>query len=144
VGATLAVSVPGYEEMLLSSGMADLEKNIPMRPDHLLKIASNTKTFVAGVLLQLAQEGRVDIDGTIDRWFPDLPNAKFITVRQVMTQQSGVPDFFDYSLDNNPPPESVWSTQDIVDHAYATNPVKPPGAYDYSNTNYVLLALIIE
>ena len=143
-GATMAVGTPGYEDMLFASGVADLEKDAPMSPDHLFKIASNTKMFVSAVLLQLAQEGRFDLDETIDRWFPDLPNSRFITVRQVWTHLSGIPDFFDYGLDENPPPDSVWTIEEATAHAYATNPVKVPGEYEYSNTNFFILALMIE
>ena len=144
-GATMAVGVPGYEDMLFASGVADLEKARPMQPTHLLKIASNTKMFVAAVLLQLAREGRVDLDETVSKWFPNLPNSKFITVRQVATHQSGIPDFFDtYELVGNPPPDSVWTVEETIQHGYDLHPVKAPGAYEYSNTNFLLLGLLIE
>ena len=143
-GATMGVSVEGFGDMVFASGMADLENNRSMSHDHLLKIASNTKTFVAAVILQLAQEARLDVNETIDRWFPGLPNAAFITVRQVMTHQSGIPDRENDSLEWVPPSDSVWTPQDILERAYSANPVRPPGEYAYSNTNYVLLALLIE
>jgi D-alanyl-D-alanine carboxypeptidase len=117
---------------------------MPMRSDHLLKIASNTKSFVAAVVLQLAQEGLIDLNATLDRWFPDLPNSKFITLRQVMGHQSGIPDRDYDSLDPKPSSDSYWKPQDIVELAYSTNPICYPGNYTYSNTNYVLLGMLIE
>lgn len=144
VGATMGVSVPGFEDMVFASGKADLEKDTAMRPDHLLRIASNTKTFVAAVILQLAQEQRLDLDQTIDRWLPDLPNAGFITVKQVLAHQSGIPDRNGHAEADVPPADSVWTLGELMDLAYSSHPVQAPGPYAYSNTNYIALAMIIE
>jgi D-alanyl-D-alanine carboxypeptidase len=144
IGATMAVSVPSYEDMSFFSGMADLENNVSMRNEHLLMIGSNTKTFICCLFLQLVQEGKIHIDDTIDKWFPNLPNAKFISIRQVLTQLSGIPDYFDYALEGNPPSDSLWTSQDIIDRAYSINPVRAPGEFEYSNTNFVILSMIVE
>jgi D-alanyl-D-alanine carboxypeptidase len=144
IGATMGVSVPGFGDMVYASGMAEVKKSIPMNPEHMLMIASNTKTFVAAVILQLVQEGKIDLDETIDRWFPRLPNARFITVRQVITHESGIPDRNTHCVEETPPSDSVWMPEDILELAYNSSPTQPPGQYNYSNTNYIVLALIIE
>ena len=143
-GASMAVSVPGFERMLLSSGMADLDGDTPVRPDHLFKIASITKTFVAAVIVQLVQEGKLDLSTTLDRWFPDLPNARFITLRQVLIHQSGIPDREYDLVRRDPPKDSIWTLKAIVDRAYDTNPVRAPGEYAYSNTNCMVLGMLIQ
>ena len=93
VGVSLALRAPGEEDVLIASGLADRTRQEPLTPDHLFRIASCTKTFVAACLLQLAQEGRLDLDEPITRWFPDLPKAKRLPVRILVNHRGGLPEF---------------------------------------------------
>ena len=114
--------------------------------DH-TRIGSLTKTMTATLLLQLVQEGRVSLDDRIDRFVPDAPNGS-ATLRQVADMTSGIPSYtasesFDRKFFADP--ESVWTPTELVDTAKALPPSFPPGqGWEYSNTNYVLLGLVIE
>ncbi len=128
--------------MLLTSGLAGRAERVPMRPDHLFRIGSCTKTFVAAVIHQLAQEGRLDLDESIARWFPDIAGAEHLPVRILLNHRSGLPEF-----ENHMPmiSDKRWSPQEIVDFAFeVTAQQEPWGEMQYNNTGYILAGMIIS
>ena len=132
-----------------ASGYSDRELRLRMRPTDRFRIASVTKTFVATVVLQLVAEGRLRLDDTVESRLPSLvPNGSAITIRELLNHTSGL---FDYSEDaayvdaviSNPGRE--WSPRELVAVASAHPPLFAPGsAFSYSNTNYIVLGLIVE
>ena len=107
---------------------------------------SITKTFVAALVLRAAGQGRMDLDQTIDAWLPDVTNADEITARMLLAHRSGIFDYFqhrDYGKRVFDEPEHAWTIDEIL---AMTGPQQyPPGTgFNYSNTNYVLLGLILE
>lgn len=141
VGASLAVRAPGEQDILLASGLADRRRDVALTPDHLFRIASCTKTYVAAALLQLVQEGKVDLDEPITRWFPSLPRANELPVRILINHRSGLPEF-----ENDMPmiSDKVWTPQEIVDFAFSVTEQKEPwGEMEYNNTGYILAGMII-
>ena len=141
VGASLAISMPGEEIALFTSGLADKFKKIPMRTDHAFRIASCTKTFVATGLHLLVEEGKVDFDEPITRWFPDMPKAAQMPVRILLNHRSGLPDF-----ETAMPmiSDKVWKGEEVVDFAFKHGVQKEPWhGMEYSNTGYVLAGIII-
>ena len=122
-----------------------------MTADTRVRIASISKIFTAVVMLQLAQEGRLDLDAPLSTWFPDLvPNAEAITVRQLLQHRTGL---YDYLEDRNfvsqayRTPEKIWEPRELVDYAAQFPPsfnAGAEGAWDYSSTNYVILGMIAE
>lgn len=141
VGVSLAISVPGQETMLLTSGLADKFKRMPMTPDHVFRIASCTKTFVATGLHLLVGDGRVDFDEPIARWFPDIPKAEEMPVRILLNHRSGLPDF-----ETAMPmiSDKVWTGEEIVEFSFEHGVRREPWhGMDYSNTGYILAGIII-
>jgi D-alanyl-D-alanine carboxypeptidase len=141
VGASLAISMPGEEMALFTSGFADRFKKIPMRTDHTFRIASCTKTFVATGLHLLVEDGKIDFEEPITRWFPDMPKAAQMPVRILLNHRSGLPDF-----ETAMPmiSEKVWKAEEIVDFAFKHGVQKEPWhGMEYSNTGYVLAGIII-
>ncbi len=141
VGASLAISWPGQEPLLITSGFADKFKKTPMRPDHIFRIASCTKTFVATGLHLLVEEGKVDLDEPITRWFPGMPDAARMPVRILLNHRSGLPDF-----ETSMPmiSDKTWTAEEIVDFAFKHGVQKQPWhGMEYSNTGYVLSGIII-
>jgi D-alanyl-D-alanine carboxypeptidase len=125
-----------------------------MRPDHLLLAGSVGKTFAAAVALQLVQEGKLDLEAKVSRylgdlpWFARVPNAADATVRQLMTHTSGVVRYeFDerFLRDLVREPYRTWTPEARL--AYLLD-AKPPFAagegWEYSDTNYILLGMIVE
>ena len=142
VGLSLALSRPGSEIAHFTSGLSEKFKKTPMRRDHLFRIASCTKTFIATGLHLLCEDGKVDLDEPIARWFPDIPKSGDMPVRILLNHRSGLPDF-----ETSMPMIStkVWTGEEIVKFAFAHGVRKEPWhGMEYSNTGYILAGLIIE
>jgi D-alanyl-D-alanine carboxypeptidase len=112
------------------------------------RIASNTKTYTATVILQLAGEGRLSLDDHLDKYVTGIPNGDRVTVRQLLDMTSGI---YSYSEDEDfgrvfdSEPLKVWSWQEIMDIVLRHQPDFEPGAgWHYSDTNYYLLGIIAE
>ena len=135
----------------LAAGYADTRTKRRMRPSDRFRIGSVTKTFVATAILQLAGEGKLSLDDSVERWLPgEVPNGGAITVRQLLTMTSGI---FDYLNDGDDTvlrreladPGMRWAPSDLVAIATAHGPRFAPGAkWSYSNTGYILLGQIAE
>ncbi|AGZ41143.1 serine hydrolase domain-containing protein [Actinoplanes friuliensis] len=135
-----------------ASGVAELGTTRAVPVDGRVRAGSITKTFVATVVLQLVGESRLRLDDTVESWLPGVvPGGRRITVRQLLNHTSGL---FDYvqTLPMPPDPEFLsnrlrtWTPAELVQRAVAHPPTSgdPGSAYAYSNTNYLLLGLIIE
>ena len=127
-------------------GFADRSRSIRMRADERFRIGSVTKTFVAALVLRLAEDGRLRLDDTVERWLPGLiPGGRAITVRHLLSHTSGL---FDYVEDPRAlgDPERRWRPRELVSLAIAHPPERaPPGrSFAYSSTNYLVLGLIVE
>jgi D-alanyl-D-alanine carboxypeptidase len=139
----------GDQTLRLTSGYGNLEKKTPMRPTDRFRIGSVTKTFVATIALQLVGENKLALDDTVERRLPGLvPNGKRITVRELLNHTSGLFDytgdarFAETSLRNR---TDAWSPREVVRVATSHGPVFVPGSeWSYSNTDYVVLGLIVE
>ena len=119
----------------------------PTTTDH-YRIGSLTKTMTATVILQLAQEGKLSLDDPISKYRPEVPNGDAITIAQLLDMRSGL---YGYDLDPvflravDADPKRTWSPDDLLAIGYSKPALFAPGtAYDYSNTTYVLLGLVME
>jgi D-alanyl-D-alanine carboxypeptidase len=147
-GMLLGVTVPGQGRYLGVAGTAGVNDPTPLDPAMKFRVGSITKTFTATAVLQLVDECRLGLDDTIARWQPNVTNADQITVRQLLDHTSGIADYdesneFGDAVSANPLRE--WEPQELVDFGAALGPLFPPGtAWEYSNTNYIILGLIVE
>lgn len=145
-GAQLAVT-DGDQTITVATGNAVIAPPRKMTTDQQLRIASATKPMVAAAVLQLVEAGTIDLDDTIDAWFPDLPRARDITVQMLLQHTSGIPDYLDSDAYDALPdgPNHPWPHDGAVDAAASLPRAFEPGArHDYSNSNYHLLGLIVE
>ena len=120
-----------------------------MAIDDKFRVGSNTKTFVVTVLLQLVDEKKLSLDDTISKFNlgVTVPNADKITVRQLCRMESGLPDVYNVpEMDKiDITVNSKFTAKQLVDIAGKQPPLFAPGAkWNYSNTNYLLLGMIIE
>jgi D-alanyl-D-alanine carboxypeptidase len=130
-------------------GAADLATGRPMTFDDHFRIGSNTKTFVISVLLQLVDEGRLSLDDPLSRFSlgVTIPDAEHITVRELCEMRSGLFEGYDTPEFNRLPlkPDMRIDPRTIIGWAVKQKPYFPPGtAFNYSNTNYLILGLIVE
>lgn len=153
-GAIVLVQTP-KERFLGAAGWADKHRKIPMRPDHTFRIASTTKMFLGIVAAQLHTEGRLDTNRVITDFLPaaitrHITNSDRITVRQLVQHSSGIYDFADntgglltYLMDNRD--ALAWPPIRQLSYAYDKPAYFPPGkGFHYSNTNFLLLGLILD
>ena len=131
-----------------ASGTTQLgTRNRPGSDTH-FRIASNTKTMTAAVILQLAQEGKLRLSDPVSKYVPGVPNGDNITIAQLLEMRSGLYNYtngpeLSASIDRDP--TKVWTPAELLAIAFADPPNFPPGTkYEYNNTNYVLLGLIAE
>jgi D-alanyl-D-alanine carboxypeptidase len=149
-GVVLAVNVPGLGSWAGARGVADRASGVPMVPTDHFRIASISKMFVATVALQLVQEGWLLLDHSVEHWLPGLvPNGDQITVRQLLSHTSGIHDYLSEEFAERAlaEPGRAWAPEELVAEALRHSPAFAPGApgrWSYSNTNYVLLGMIVE
>ena len=141
---------------LVRSGTADATGHRPVPPDGRFRIGSITKVFVATVVLQLAGEGRLDLDAPVSRFLPGLlPEGDRITVRMLLQHTSGVPNYTDHlplGASTFPGPAAYdverhrsHDPRELVALANRHPRDFPPGqGWNYSNTGYVVLGLLVE
>jgi D-alanyl-D-alanine carboxypeptidase len=145
VGARVALRAPDGAVTTAESGTTAVDPaSGPVDPDVPWNVGSVTKTFVAVVVLQLAEEGRLDLDAGIDRYLPALPSADRITPRQLLQHTSGLGEYKQQPAVLAEPTRQ-WTPAELIAIAEAGGRVGEPGAtHRYSNTNYIVLGEIIE
>ncbi|MER7704267.1 serine hydrolase domain-containing protein [Kitasatospora sp. NPDC097605] len=139
------------------AGVNDLDSGRPVRTDGRFRIGSVTKTFVATVVLQLADEGRLRLDDPVERHLPGVvPNGGAITLRQLLNHTSGLYNYLEdprFLFQDEPSLRSylaqrrwtTWSPAQLIEVGVRGTPDFPPGqGWHYSNTNYVLLGEVIR
>ena len=150
-GAVLSVSMPGYLPWNGASGIADGRRDMPMDPGTLMRLGSITKMFTAVVVLQLAEEGKIDLDETIGSYLPDIvPLADRTTIRHLLSHRSGVFDYLEDSrffIEAYRNPERTYTPEELVGMVAQFGAAFEPGtegAWKYSSTNYVILGMLVE
>lgn len=134
----------GKEIYLKSVGFADVQKKITAGADTKYRIGSISKTFTATMVMQLVEEGKLQLDTKLSKFYPELPNAEKIDVEDLLQHQSGL---FNFTAEEAYPNymEQPKSRQEMLEIFKSYEPVFEPGAKnEYSNTNYVLLSFIAE
>ncbi|GAA5113134.1 serine hydrolase domain-containing protein [Alloalcanivorax gelatiniphagus] len=153
-GAIATVKGSDGRERTYVAGTAEIGTARPIDPESRVRIASNTKMFTATVVLQLVAEGRVELDAPVERYLPGVVrgsgnDGRRITVRHLLQQRSGIPDYDALVIDAGGSLGAVAHTyfepHQLLDAALAERRHFRPGtAWEYSNTNYVLLGLLAQ
>ncbi|WP_187344499.1 serine hydrolase domain-containing protein [Aldersonia kunmingensis] len=127
-------------------GLRDTATGDPMAPDLHMRIGSITKTFTTTAVLQMVDQGKVGLDDPIAKYVPGVPNGENITIRQLAAMRSGLANYSDVVISAQPTdPEHVWTPQEMLAISFSRPPLFAPGTeFDYSNTNTVLLGLVVE
>jgi D-alanyl-D-alanine carboxypeptidase len=149
-GAVLSVRLPSGATWTGASGLADRDGEA-MKPEMRVRVGSVSKMFTAVVVLQLVEEGKIDLDAPIATWLPGLvPKADAITVRELLQHTSGLYDYLEdrrFVSQAYDDPQRIFEPQELVAYATRFPPSFAPGArdrWDYSSTNYVILGMIVE
>lgn len=144
-GCVLGLHSKGVD-LVRAYGQADLERNVAMDVDSVFNIASASKQFTAAAVLLLANERKLSLDDDIRKYLPELPaQQQPITVDNLLSHTSGLRDFryTDWLLGRDAMPQH---NQDILDYASRLKSLNhaPGESHSYTNTGYVLLAIIVE
>lgn len=150
-GALAAMTDPDGSHGNYVTGLGDIEAEAPVPVDGEVRAGSNTKTYTAVVVLQLVEEGLIELDEPIENYLPGLVHgedvdASQITVRHLLQHTSGLPEYTsDYALDIEQIRDAYISPRDLLDAALDHPAHFAPGErWEYSNTNYLLLGLLVE
>lgn len=153
-GVTAGVVLSDGTVIGLAAGMSDTTAHVAMTTDSRLMQGSVGKTYVSAVAMQLIGEGLLDPDAMVSEylgdepWFARMPNAEAITVRHLMTHTSGIIRYeFDerFISDLLASPGRVWEPEELLAYLFDTEaPFAPGEGWEYSDTNFILVGLIIE
>ncbi len=147
----LSVSIKLPEETVAReyvSGYYTLEEKKKITQNTLFQIGSITKTFTATIIFKLIEKHKVKLSDHLTQWLPQYSRWQDITIADLLKHTSGVYNYtqgknFDDLLKQNP--EKIWSLHELADIAYHHTDIAKPGQkYEYTNTDYVLLGMIIE
>jgi len=140
-----AVLVARGDEVLFQGGYgkADLELDVPNTPESVFRLGSLTKQFTAAAILQLQEQGLLDINDTVDRYLPGYPHGDEITIYQLLNHTSGIPDY--EFLESTMVYRNAVSL-DALMAKFSDLPFDytPGSQFKYSNSGYVVLTAIIE
>lgn len=147
-GVVVGVWAPGRKPWTLAEGLADVASGRPMRLDDRFPIRSVTKSFTVTLVLQLARDGALSLEDPVSRYVEGIPNGERITLANLAAMESGVKNYTETREFLNAllaDPLKQWRPREIVDLTIPYSPVFEPAAeYDYSNTNTILLGMVVE
>jgi D-alanyl-D-alanine carboxypeptidase len=147
-GVVILIRSRDQGEWSATFGTAEIGKDVPMSIDDHFRVGSNTKTMTSTVILQLMEEGKLALDDPISKYRPDVPNGENITLQQLAEMRSGLFSYtfdegFNKTLDEDP--QKAWTPDELIKIGLSHPPNFAPGAkFEYSNTNIVLLGVVIE
>ncbi|HVQ36727.1 MAG TPA: serine hydrolase domain-containing protein [Pyrinomonadaceae bacterium] len=153
-GATVGFVLPNGRYGSVAVGVSDLATKTPLNPRDRMLAGSIGKTYVAAVVLQLVEEGKINLDDKIERWlgheawFTKLPNAKEITLRMLMNHTSGIPEHVlkpEFITAMKAEPDKVWKPEEMISFIFDAKPLFAAGkGFSYADTNYILVGMIFE
>ncbi|WP_239516157.1 serine hydrolase domain-containing protein [Streptomyces sp. ICC4] len=148
-GAMARFTGPGGVQSRVE-GVRDRATGAAMDPQARFRIGSVTKTFSTVVLLQLVDEGKIKLDQPVNSYLPGLLPDDRITVRHLLTHRSGLADYTNVMFEHTVPGfesvrNKVFTYRELVGLSLAEPRTTEPGvAYKYSNTNFVVVGMLIE
>lgn len=127
-------------------GFANFKKKDSLKTNSVFQLASVSKPLTAFAVLILSEKGKLDLKDDLRKYFPDFPYEN-VTIRNLLTHRSGLPEYMYFADHLWPSRKKAISNQDVLELMIKYKPYKyytPGKRYNYSNTNYCLLVLIIE
>lgn len=153
-GGSVALILPDGNEMTLVVGKASKEDDVAMDPSNRLMSGSIGKTYFAAMAVDLIQQKKLSLADPVSKylgtedWFAKIPNGKSITIAHLMRHQSGLPRYiqsrqlWQQMMDD---PDMVWKPGKQLSYIYDAKPLHAAGeSWAYSDTNYILLGLVLE
>ncbi|HEU5306913.1 MAG TPA: serine hydrolase domain-containing protein [Acidimicrobiia bacterium] len=146
-GVVLRVDVGN--DTVVNTGLGLSQEGVPVTPDMKWRPGSMAIPMLTSIELQLQEQGKLSLDDTLSKWYPQYPNADKVTLRMLSSVTSGYPDF----IQENPPfqaaqlaePFRHWTDDELLQYAFALPVVCDPGAcFHYAHTNFILLGNVLQ
>ena len=147
----LALGIYSRGTILLTKGygLANVELNVPVKPETIFQSGSVGKQFISAAIMMLVEEGKISLDDSLTKYFPDAPASwKPILIKNLLSHTSGLSE---YESDERTGPKGPFYlrldfTEDELTRKIEAMPIEwaPGSKWDYRNTNYVLLGIIIH
>ncbi len=146
-GVVLRVDVGN--DTVVDKGLGISQVGVPVTPDMKWRPGSMAIPMLTTLVLQLQEQGKLSLDDTLSKWYPDYPNADKVTLRMLSSVTSGYPDY----IQENPPfqaaqlaePFRQWTDDELLHYAFALPIVCDPGAcFHYAHTNFILLGNVVQ
>lgn len=130
------------------AGYSDIDNRTPLKPTDQFLVYSITKTLIATLVMLLCQQGKLTLNAKLKEWFPEIPSAEKITIRQLLNHSSGLPDYGalpEYHQDVKQDPLHPWSEAKFLEISMKDGLLFEPGSgWSYSNIGYMLLVNSLE
>ncbi len=147
-GISIAVRMGDGASWAGVSGVADSATNAPMTTDTGFRVGSNTKPYMAALIMLLVEEGKVDLDVPLTTYLPEYPNWSAVTTRMLLGMQSGLPDYMwvaEFMIASVFDPASLTGPDVLLSYVKDKPLTFVPGVgCEYSNTNYVVVGMIAQ
>jgi D-alanyl-D-alanine carboxypeptidase len=136
-------------DTVVNKGLGISQEGVPATPDMKFRPGSMAIPMLTTLALQLQEQGKLSLDDTLSKWYPEYPNADKVTLRMMASVTSGYPDF----IQENPPFQAAqlaqvfrhWTDDELLQYAFALPVVCDPGAcFHYAHTNFILLGNVIQ
>lgn len=148
-GLSVSLKLPGEAiSRNYVTGYSSIAKINKITPNTLFQMGSITKTITATLIMKLIEEKKLHLNDTLHKWLPQYPRWQGISIKNLLNHTSGVYNYthgesFDIKLRNHR--QKHWSLKELVDIAYHhPDKFKPGQQYQYTNTDYILLGMILE
>ena len=153
-GATFAIVFNADKKLSIATGLSNLEENIIMKPEDRLFTGSSGKTFVATIILQLIEEGKLNLDDPVSKylgneiWFSRLANHTDIKIKNLLNHTGGIPRYVfkeEFWKQVKESPDRIWQPAELLSFIFDDPPLHPTGkGWAYSDTDYIVLGIILE
>ncbi|MDF2939433.1 MAG: (Serine-type) D-alanyl-D-alanine carboxypeptidase [Gammaproteobacteria bacterium] len=145
---SISAYIPNGTKINALSGTMTKHGNVPITTSSLFPIGGITRTFTAALILQLEQQGKLNINDPLGKYINTYPNWSNITIKQLLNHTSGVFSYDEIShwwLHLAFHPDQVWTPNQLTDIAYSNQPYFAPGqGWRFTGTDYILLGMVIE
>ncbi len=135
-------------DWLYTAGYSDIPNQVPMNGDNIFRVGSISKTMTVTVLLQLVGEGQLSLDDKLSDFFPEFPRSDEVSIAMLCNMTSGIFNYLEdeaWGNEVNENPTRVWMPHELVEAGFAHDYIFDPGTdWHYSNTNTIILGMIIE
>ncbi len=142
----LRVTIAG--EDVVTTALGESMTGVPATPEMRFRNGAVAFAYLSTLLLRFVDQGLVNLDDTIDAWLPDLPDSDKVTLRMVTNNTAGYPDYVQNTtllLELAERPFRQWTNQELIEIGLSTPRLFAPGTnWDYSHTNFVILAEALE